>query len=130
MDGLVVGDVGGGAEEAGGGDSFDLIGGGGGTGLIVDELVAGELFEEEAVDGLVRVEGLDDVVAVLPEGLALGVTGVAASVAVAGDIEPVAAPMFAVAEAGEEAVDDGFVSVGGGVGEEGGGVGGGGRQAG
>ena len=72
------------------------------------ELVGGDLFEQEAVVGLVRVEGVDDVVAV-SEGVWVGVIAVvdaAHVVSVAHDIEPVAAPALAVAFVGEEFVDE------------------------
>ena len=71
------------------------------------ELVGGELLMNEAVEGEVGVEGADDVVAV---GVGVGEAAfgvadeVALGVGVAGDVEPVAAPAFAVAGAGEEAV--------------------------
>ena len=79
------------------------------------ELVGGELLVNEAVEGEVGVEGADDVVAV---GVGVGEAAfgvadeVALGVGVAGDVEPVAAPAFAVAGTGEEAVYG--ASVGGG----------------
>jgi hypothetical protein len=52
------------------------------------------------------------------------------AVGVAGEVEPVAAPAFAVVGGGEEAVDDRGESLGGVVGFEGGEFGGGGGEAG
>ena len=94
-------------------------------GLIVAEreLVGGELFDDEAVEGEIGVEGADDVVAVgVREGeAAFGVADeIALRVGVAGDVEPEAAPAFAVAGGGEEAVDGaGVGGVRGGRGRDG-----------
>lgn len=63
----------------------------------VGEQIAGELFDDELVEGPVAVEG----------------------VGVAGLVQPLARPAFAELGGGEEAVDDGFVGLGlGGVGRE------------
>jgi hypothetical protein len=109
--------VGSGDEEAGG--DFDV-------GVAGGEEVAGDLFHHEAVEGEVLVEGADDVVAEAPGVGADVVLFVAVGLAVADDVEPVAAPAFAVGGGGEEAVDERFVGVGGGVLEEGFDFGGGG----
>ena len=101
-----------------------------------EEAVGGELFDDELVVRFVAVEGVDDVVAVGPGvGVAevFAAFGVALGVGVAGNIEPVTAPAFAVGGGGEEAVDEGGV---GGIGIfkrirfEGGDLGRGGREAG
>ena len=113
------------AEEAEGGEVAVALGGGGGG-----EEVAGDLFADELVVGEVAVEGVDDVVAVAP-GIAEGDVFIeAVGVGVAGDIEPVAAPAFAVVRGIQEAVDDAGEGVGRVVGEEGGDVVGRGREAG
>ena len=98
-----------------------------------EEAIGGELFNDELVVGKIAVEGVDDVV---PIGPGVGVTevlaalGVAFGVGVAGDIEPVAAPTFAVGRGGEEAIDELGVSVRRGVGYKGVDLRGGGRESG
>ena len=81
--------------------------------------IAGDLFSDELVVGFVVVERGDDVVAevVGAEAFAVGLESVALSEA--HDVEPVARPAFAVAWAGERAVDEFLPSVGRLVGEEG-----------
>ena len=95
------------AIEAGGDDGI-------GRGML--EFVAGDLLADELVEGFVGVEGLDDVIAVAPgvglDAVALEGVGFCES----DDVEPVAAPFFAVLRRGEEAVDDAFEGVGGIVG--------------
>jgi hypothetical protein len=81
------------------------------------EVVCGNLFEDEAVVGFVLVEGPNDVVSV---GEREGVRVVAVkdgshAVGVAGNVEPVAAPAFAVARVVEEAVDESCEGVWSGV---------------
>ena len=110
---VLFGDVEDGAEVAGGGEEFvDLRGAGFGA-APVDEFVAGELLDQETVPGFVFVEGFDDVIAVAPHAFGvLGLFGVevlAGGVDVAGGVEPLAAPAFAVARGGEELVDQLFV---------------------
>ena len=93
------------------------------------EKIAGELFDDEFVEGFVFVEGSDDVIAVAPGGRMGDVFVHAVGVGVAGDVEPVASPAFAVAGGFEEFVDEarpGFIP---GVGEEGVDLLGGGREA-
>lgn len=70
--------------------------------------VGGDLVADESVEGEVFVEGADDVIAV---GIGVGAEGVLAidkdevlGVGVTGDIEPMAAPAFAVPGIGEESV--------------------------
>jgi hypothetical protein len=84
----LIGEV---AEEAGGDYGFGIVG---------PELVAGDLFMDELVVGLVGVERLDDVVAVAP-GVGTGFVGLeTVAVGVAGEIEPVASPPPAVVARG------------------------------
>ena len=88
------------------------------------QLIAGELFLDEAIPGLVGVEGADDIIAVAPGVRADRIrVGVAVGVGVAGDVEPMAGPAFAVCRRGEQAFDEFGVGVGRGVGDEGGGFG-------
>ena len=90
-------------EEAGGGDAAGVLV----RRTLRGEEVAGDLLANELVEGLVGVESVHDPVAIL-HGLAHGVVrAVASGVGVAGDVEPVAAPAFAVGGGGEEAVNEG-----------------------
>ncbi len=75
---------------------------------------------EEAVVGHVGVERADDEVAISPGGGAF-VVGVenAFGVGVAGEVEPVPAPSFAVMRRGQQRVDEALPGVGAPVGEEG-----------
>ena len=98
------------AEEALGDDFVGLAGG-----LFAAVFVAGDLFLDEEVIGLVGVEGADDVIAVAPGGGAFAVDGEAVGFGVADEIKPVAAPALAVAGVGEEFVDLLFVGGGAGV---------------
>ena len=80
--------------------------------------VAGNLLLHEAVVGLVGVERLDDPVAIAER---IGVRDVLVEpvrVGVAGDVEPVPAPAFAVARRREKPLDHPLVGVGPLVGEE------------
>lgn len=117
------GAVGGHAEKAGGDEplaSLGVLGGGGRVGVAFEgEFVAGELFEQEAVEGQVLVEGADDVVAVFvgvgPRGVVVGVT---VRIGIPGDVEPVPGPAFAIAGRGQEFIDQTFVGFGGVVAQE------------
>ena len=111
VDGLVVGDVRGGPHEPGGGQRLDLVGRRDGQVLVIDQLVAGQLLEDELVDRLVLVERVDDVVAVFPGDFAIAVAGVAAGIGVAGDIQPVPAPLFAVMGRRQQVIDHLFPGV-------------------
>ena len=62
---------------------------------------------------------IDDVVAIFPGDVALGIGGVADGIGISGDVEPVAAPMLAIVRRGEQPVDQFLVSVGGAVFHEG-----------
>ena len=84
----------------------------------VGEEVAGQLFAGERVEGLVRVERVDDVVAVGEDALVL-VAVEADGVREAGDIQPPHGHALAVVRRSEQAVDLLFVGVRRGVGEEG-----------
>ncbi len=82
------------------------------------EFVAGDLLFHEAIVGLVVIEGIDDVVAIAPGIKKIGVLLEASGVAVACEIEPVAAPLLTVSRGGEELVDQLFVGIGSGIGHE------------
>ena len=81
-------------------------------------VVGGELLDDELVVRFILIVGLHDVVAVGP-GVRVAVVlaaivhvAVAADgVGVAGGIQPVARPAFAVVRAGEEAINDRFPSI-------------------
>ena len=70
------------------------------------EDVAGELLPDEPVVGLVFVERLNDVVAIAPGVPVDDVVVHAVAVGVAGHIQPVAPPAFAVARRSEQAVHE------------------------
>ena len=116
------------AEEAG---RLEVFGGG-----VLAHQVAGELHLDELAIGKIVVELLDDPVAVDPGAIERHVAAPArietanVVVAVAGDVEPVAAPALAVGRRCEETVDHLGEGLGGGVLFEGGDLGGGGRKAG
>ncbi len=82
-------------------------------------LVAGDLFGEEHVVGLVGVERLDDVVAIAPGVGAVDVVLEAGRVGVAGDVEPVPAVALAVVRRRQQRVDQPLPRVGTRVGDEG-----------
>jgi len=83
------------------------------------ENIAGELFLHEAVVGLVVVEALDDVIAVVPGAVAWMVVFEPFALGVADDVEPVPPPAFAVVGRGEEVIDNAFVGCFRGIGREG-----------
>ena len=72
----------------------------------VRQFVTCELLDDEAVEGFVLVERLNDVIAVAPDEGLLGIALVAVGIGVAHHIQPVACPAFAVCGASEEVVDD------------------------
>ena len=81
---------------------------GGGDDLVlgrVRQQVSGQLLDRELVEGLVLVEGLDHPVAISPDD-ASRVARVAGAVGIAGEIEPLAGPVFAIGGLGEEVGDD------------------------
>ena len=73
--------------------------------------IAGELLLDEAVEGQVAVESADDVVAERPGIGPDVVLLVAVRFTVADDVEPVAAPSFAVGGRSKKAVDQFFIGV-------------------
>ena len=87
--------VGADAVEAGAGAGFGVCG---------IEFVGGDLLFHKTVIGFVVIEGLHHVVAVAPGEEQVGILLEAGGVAIAGEIEPVAAPFFPVARGGKEAV--------------------------
>ena len=70
------------------------------------EDVPGDLLAQELVVRFVRVEGIDDVIAIAPRERHRVVRSLARSIRVAHDIEPVASPAFAVMRRGQQAIDD------------------------
>ena len=91
--------------------------------------VAGELFGQELVVGLVLIEGLEYPVAPRPGEHRL-VARVAPGIGITRKIEPADRQMFTEARGSQHRVDALLVSVGGSVGEEGGDFFGGGGQSG
>lgn len=122
--GVGVGLPGGEAEEALGDEAI-----GWGGSLFAAVFVAGDVFLDEEIVRLVGIEGANDVVAIAPGGGAFAVNGKAVGFGIANEIEPMAAPAFAVAGVGEEFIDLLFVGEGIGIVEEGPGFFGGGREA-
>ena len=121
---VLVGQVARGAKVAGGHERLAHGGSQPRGAAPVVQLVAGQLLDDEAVVGLVVVQGRDHPIAIAP--LAVGqqdVRGVdieADRVDVARQVEPVAPPALAEVGRGEQAIDQPFVSVGRRVGKEGG----------
>ena len=76
------------------------------------EHVARDLFEHETAIRSIVVQGADDIIAVTPGVRAHLVLVETVRVGVAGDIEPVSSPSFAVAGRSEQSVDDSLVGVG------------------
>ena len=68
--------------------------------------VAGDLFPDKLVVRLILVERIDDVVAVAERVDVREVFVEAITVGIAGDVEPVASPFFAVMRRGQQPVDD------------------------
>ena len=92
-----------GGNEPRGDDSFGIIG---------EEHVAGNLLLDEALIGLVRIERADDVVAIRPGVIPAFVLVVAVCVAVVHDIQPVAAPAFAITRRSQQPVNEPLVGAG------------------
>ena len=88
-------------EETGGDDVLGAVFGGFRRHQIPRDLLANELVER-----FVRVEGIDEVVAVAPGVLGENVVGGPDHVGIAGEIEPVPRPAFPVAFRGEETIHD------------------------
>ena len=118
----VVDDVVGHAEEAAA--AGDEAEGGEVGGIGGDQLIGRQLQHQESVVGQVGVEGVDDPVAVggcVDEASFFASVDVALGVGVAGDVEPVSSPAFAVPGGVEQAVDESAgraSAVLGGVGDE------------
>ena len=94
----------------------------------VRQQVAGELFDRKTVERQVAVEGVDHPIAILPD-LPRGVDAVAVGVGIASQVEPVAAPAFAIVGRGQQAIDQTLVGIRGLVINKGVDLGGRGRQA-
>ena len=90
-----------------------------GLGIVRPQFIAGDLLLDEAVIGLVLVERLDDVIAVAPGIRPRLVALESFAFGVAGEIQPVPRPAFAIVRRSEQAVDHLFVRVGRFVGDEG-----------
>ncbi len=84
------------AVEAGGDQRFVFLG---------RNLIAGELFGDEAVVRLVIVERADDVVAIAPGVIAVRIVLEAIGFGEAHDVEPMLSPSLAVVRAGEQFFD-------------------------
>ena len=78
----------------------------------VRQLVAGDLLHHEPVVRLVLVERADDVVAVFPDKRFFIVALVAVGLGEAHDVEPMAAPAFAVLRQAEQMLDEPWPGVG------------------
>ena len=117
-----IGDVGRLPQKAGGDQRLDV------ARLIavgvapIDQLVAGDLFEQKAVVGPIVVEGADHVVAVLPDAVERLDDGRVvvgpARVDVTGRVEPVAAPALAVMRRRQQPLDQAVKRVGSRVADE------------
>ena len=73
--------------------------------------VAGDLLADELVEGLVRIERGDHVVAITPRVLGEGVVRGADHIGVAGEIEPVPGPAFAKSTRTQQPIHDFFAGV-------------------
>ena len=78
----------------------------------VREQVARHLLDREPIEGHVRVERMDDPVAITPGVRPQGVTAKTVAVGVAGEVEPVATPLLAVVGRLEQPVEQVAVSAG------------------
>ena len=82
------------------------------------EQVSGDLLGHESVVRQVGVERANHIVAVAKRVHDVVVELMAGGLGVTDQVEPVACPSFAVAGAGQQAVDESFVSVGRGIGQK------------
>ena len=73
--------------------------------------VSGELLQREHVEGLVRIEGANHIVAIRPDGSGR-IVGIPAGIGIAGQIEPQASPMFAIGSRCEKSVNESIVVAG------------------
>ena len=117
-----VGDVGRLPEEAGGDQRFDVARLEAVGVAPIDEFIAGDLFEQEAVVGPIVVEGADHVVAVLPDAVERFDDGRVIvgppRIDVAGRVEPVAAKTLAVMGRRQQPLDQAVKRVGSRVADE------------
>src|SRR5262249_54128613 len=82
-----------------------------GIGVARRDLVAGELFLDEAIIGLVAVEGADDVIAVAP-GIGSRVVGLeTVALGVAGEVKPPRCLALSVLRGTQQAIDEPLVGV-------------------
>ena len=77
----------------------------------VGKQVAGQLLDRELIERHVAIEGVDHPIAKRPH-LAIIVDMNAVGVGIAGGIEPIATPMFALARRGQQPIDIFFIGVG------------------
>ncbi len=99
-----------GGQESGGDDGVLIVG---------RDDVPGDLFAQEAIVGLVLVEGLDDVIAIAPGMGAAFVAFETMGVRVVRDVQPMARKALAVMRRGQQAIDEAGVGAGGGIVDEG-----------
>ena len=71
----------------------------------VGQQVAGDLLNRELIERHVAIESIDHPVAITPRIQANAVLLVTIAVRIAGEIQPVAAPFFAVMRRGEQTID-------------------------
>ena len=77
----------------------------------IRQQVAGDLLDHELIERHVVVDRVDHPVAILPD-IARRVDGVAVRVGIARQVEPVAAPAFAIMRRREQSVDNALVCIG------------------
>ena len=107
-----IGAVGRHPQKPGGGQSVDRLLRSFLEAPVVNQFVAGELFSQKAVVGLVLIEGANDRVSIAPR-VRTHLVGVddAFRIRIAGQVKPVLGPPFAVMRRREQAVDHSFVCV-------------------
>ena len=93
-------------QKAGGGEVLCAL-----LGLLEGHEITGDLLAHKAVKGFVLVEGGDEVVAVAPGLLGVHAVGGAHHVGVAGEIQPVAGPAFAVGLGAKQAINHAFIGL-------------------
>ena len=109
---LLVDDVGAFFDRVFFGEDFRADGEEAGRGEIrFGQEIASELFAQEDVVGQIAIEGVDDVVAIAERIRVRVVLVTAVGITVAGNVEPVSPPAFAVMRGGEEFVDDVFEGI-------------------